>query len=484
MNDPAPGPRQRLLRRLMSVPIFWKVLGIGVLVALLFGSVTLWQTRTMTSRILERNLEKRTLELSRSLAVQLERPLLTDNLLAIHWQLNRYLKMFPEIRYILVRNFEGRVVDHTFHQGVPASLLQAYPHSVGSDGIMREFDSPEGLLFDAVYPILDNQAGQVEVALTNRSVVSELSVLSRSVLWTLLLCAVLGTGLAWGLTEILTRPIHLLDRAVQTVGEGEFSTQAEVFHEDEVGRLAVTFNQMTANLRKYREKIQEKEKNRLFLLDKIVKAQEEERGNLSRELHDRMGQSLSAILLSLKTGCRYGTQPHNGCVPLEGKLRDMIEEVRRLAWNMRPSILDDFGLNSALARYAEEMSRQSGMPIDYQYVGPPDLPRLPGQIETTVYRITQEAVVNVVRHSSASRASIVMIRNREVMTLLVEDNGRGFNADAVVQHGLQSLGLTGMKERAGLVGGTCIVESTMGEGTTVRVQVPLGEEVVPCLSAS
>lgn len=479
---------RRISRRLLSIPIFWKVLGIGVLVAALFGTVTLWQTHTMTSRILQRDLGQHTLQVARSLSLELERPLLTDDALAIQGELNQYLKMFPETRYIIIRDSDGKIAGHSFAKGVPESLLQVFPPSPGDQSLLRILNSPEGPLYDSVYPVLGGEAGWVEVALTNQSVVGDLSFLSRSVLWTLLFCVVVGTGLAWALTHILAQPIHRLDEAAQTVSKGEFSAHAEVFYGDEIGRLATTFNEMTANLRKYRQEILEREKNRLSLLDKIVRAQEEERRVISRELHDQVGQSLSALLLEFHSGCQK--KAHNECVcvgrclSLEDRLRSMIEEVRRLAWNMRPSILDDYGLDSALARYAEEMSRQSGIPIDYQYLGPPGGHRLPGQVESICYRIVQEAVVNIIRHSQATRASLVVVWNNDSMTVLVEDNGRGFDSAVAVHDGIHNLGLTGMRERAGLVGGSCTVESEVGKGTAVRVLIPLTEEGVPCLSTS
>ena len=104
-------------------------------------------------------------------------------------------------------------------------------------------------------------------------------------------------------------------------------------------------------------------------------------------------------------------------------------------------------------------------------------------METTCYRITQEAVANVLRHAKASRVSLLVIRNRDHVTLLVEDNGRGFDAGAAQRDGFHCLGLTGMKERAGLIGGVCIIESQEGKGTVVRVQIPL-QEAAPCPSVS
>ena len=479
-----PRPHHGFIRRVLSVPIFWKVLGIGMVVAILFGSVTFWQSRTSTLKILHRNLTQRSLELARSLAVQVELPLLIDNTVYIQEILAHYMETIPDIRYIVVHDTTGKIVAHTFRQGVPESLLKAETIPPGQESLSRVFTNSNGLLFDTVYPILQNQAGELEVALTDQSAVGQLSMLSRAILWTLVFCVVVGIGLAWALTYVLTLPLHSLDQAAHTLGEGKFSAKSEVFYDDEIGRLASTFNQMASNLEKYRQEILEKEKTRLFLLDKIVRAQEEERRTISRELHDQMGQSLSAILFSLQSESKSGDDPPGRHKPLEVKLRGLIGDVQKLAWNMRPSILDDYGLDSSLARYAEEMSRQLGITVDYQYLGPPNHPRLPEHVETTLYRITQEAITNVARHAAATRASIVVIHQLDNVTLLVEDNGRGFKTDATAKDGLHSLGLTGMKERAGLLGGTCVVESEVGKGTAVRIQIPLEKEMGSWQSAS
>ena len=122
--------------------------------------------------------------------------------------------------------------------------------------------------------------------------------------------------------------------------------------------------------------------------------------------------------------------------------------------------------------------------VDDQHLGPPEHHRLPERVETTLYRITQEAVTNIARHAAATRASIVVIHQLDNVTLLVEDNGRGFKADDKAKDGLHSLGLTGMRERAGLLGGTCVVESEVGKGTAVRIQIPLEKEMGSWQSAS
>ncbi len=173
--------------------------------------------------------------------------------------------------------------------------------------------------------------------------------------------------------------------------------------------------------------------------------------------------------------CKDNDLLQKSCSDIEDRIRQLIDEVGRLAWGMRPSILDDYGLDSALARHVEEVSSHCDFAIDYQYTCSPGLQRLPSQTEVTLYRIAQEAIGNVVRHARAKRASAVLFQRQEAVTLLVEDNGRGFDLESKQKNGASCVGLTGMKERAALLGGPCAVESVPGQGTTIRVTIPLGE---------
>ncbi|MGD0089170.1 MAG: ATP-binding protein, partial [Planctomycetota bacterium] len=142
-----------------------------------------------------------------------------------------------------------------------------------------------------------------------------------------------------------------------------------------------------------------------------------------------------------------------------------------------PAILDDYGLDSALSRYVADMAATSGVAIDYQYSSPPGFGRLPSRIEVALYRIVQEAVTNIVSHAHAPRASVVVLLQHTGVTLVVEDNGQGF--DAALAPRSRCLGLTGMKERASLLGGDCTIETKPGAGTTLRVTIPLGTADVP-----
>jgi signal transduction histidine kinase len=214
-----------------------------------------------------------------------------------------------------------------------------------------------------------------------------------------------------------------------------------------------------------------------------VQIQEDERKSISRELHDHFGQSLLALLLQVQSGCNFKSLkceftplPGSLCFTIENTIRQMIEEVHRLAWGMRPSILDDYGLESALARHIEEATKTTGLEIDYQFIAPEGLERLPISVELSLFRIAQEATANIIKHAKASHASFVVLRQLHEVTMIVEDNGRGFDFAAVSKRGDQCLGLMGMRERVNLLGASFVIESAPGQGTTISIRIPLGED--------
>jgi signal transduction histidine kinase len=469
--------------RILSTPFFLKILGIGFLTAILFGAVTLLQSRASTSQILYQLLEQRTLSMGRSFADTIQRPASTGDYFAIVQHLHEFQKTFPEIRYVIVRNKGGEIVASSFKRRVPKDLLQLSAPKCPPDCSVQMLGSAEGLIIDAHFPVVGGYAGTIQLGVLDKMVSGELSVLTRVVLWGLLLCATLGICLALLLTDILTRPIHHLVQSANRIREGEFETRAKVFSNDEVGRLAIAFNQMAEALMRYRQEVNAKEKARLSLIERTVQVQEEERKVISRELHDHFGQSLLALLLEVQSGCKYSPgrceyshMPGSLCFKVEKTIRQIIEEVHRLAWGMRPSILDDYGLESALARHIEEVSKKAGLQIDFQYISPNGQQRLPSRIEVPLFRIAQEAITNIIRHAKASHGSVViLIQNQQIM-MLVEDDGQGFDPALVQDKGDQCLGLMGMRERVNLLGGSFVIESVSGEGTTIRVRIPLNEE--------
>jgi signal transduction histidine kinase len=223
------------------------------------------------------------------------------------------------------------------------------------------------------------------------------------------------------------------------------------------------------------------------LLRKIVTAQEEERRRISRELHDQMGQYLSTMMLRLKTlrPLAAGQEPVRiNLQKLEELTGKLVEEVHHLAWELRPAALDDLGLDTALQNYTEKWSERSGVALDF-HGGGLERQRLPPEVETTIYRIVQEALTNVLKHARARRVSVIVERRRDHVLVIVEDDGRGFEVEEVLPTpgAGRGLGLLGMRERVTLVGGAFNLDSAPGGGTTARARIPVSpiteKEVFP-----
>jgi signal transduction histidine kinase len=211
------------------------------------------------------------------------------------------------------------------------------------------------------------------------------------------------------------------------------------------------------------------------LLKQIVSAQESERQRISRELHDQMGQQLTALRLGLESlRAQFAHQPEL-IAPVEQlqRLGQRLEtDVDFLAWELRPSALDDLGLPQALAGFAQDWSAHFGVPTEFHTAGL-EPGQLSSEAEAALYRIAQEALNNVAKHAQARRADVLLERREDYAMLIIEDDGVGFDQQELEKQSRASLGLLGMRERAALIGGTLEIESAPGSGTTIFVKVPL-----------
>ena len=203
---------------------------------------------------------------------------------------------------------------------------------------------------------------------------------------------------------------------------------------------------------------------------RVVEAQELERSRLARELHDETGQALTSILLGLKPLERSAESPdaRAAVASVRELVVSTLRDVRRLAVELRPSALDDFGLVPAVERLAETFREQSGLQVDLEsQLGEARLPR---EVETTLYRVIQEALTNIVKHAGARQVSILLQRKRGAAMAVVEDDGGGFDPASTRA---DAFGLVGMRERVGLAGGRLQVETSAGAGTTLVAEVPV-----------
>ena len=212
------------------------------------------------------------------------------------------------------------------------------------------------------------------------------------------------------------------------------------------------------------------EEIRTRLIEQVMAAQDVERGRIARELHDETGQSLTALLVGLRT--LEGSRTIAEAVKLAQQLRETaartLHEVGRLARGLHPSVLDDLGLAVAVTRHVQEFARLHGIVEDTRIEGLEADSLLP-LVQNTIYRALQEALTNVARHAGARRVSVRLVRDESKVELRVRDDGAGFEPNG--NH--RGLGLQGMRERAALLGGAVQLESAPGKGTTITVHFPV-----------
>jgi two-component system NarL family sensor kinase len=212
------------------------------------------------------------------------------------------------------------------------------------------------------------------------------------------------------------------------------------------------------------------------LMQRVVESQEEERARLARDLHDGISQWLVSIKLQIEacvirlTGTpQQQAAAHAGFENMVGQLNKVLAEVRRISHNLRPAILDDLGLAAALDHLASECTQNGRVSVSFKLAG--ELPGLPEAVNTAFFRIAQEALTNIARHAAARRVKIRLRGTPHRATLIIADDGAGFDIDGVAVHPKRGIGLRNMMERMDAVGGTLQITSSAG-GTVVRATVP------------
>jgi signal transduction histidine kinase len=242
-------------------------------------------------------------------------------------------------------------------------------------------------------------------------------------------------------------------------------------------RLAARFVQAALESSARQEKLvralQEKEELQTIFLNKVIAVQEEERRKISRELHDETSQALTSIIVGLRMlSEQLGGEGRGRVLEMRDLAAKTLEDVHRLAVELRPVLLDDLGLVAAAQKYIENYSRQYGLPVDIDFAGL-SRERFRPEVEIALYRILQEALTNIVKHAQAGQVRVSLTKTRGRLSLSVADNGVGFDPAAVQSGGGACLGIHGMRERMATLGGAFSIRSAPGGGTTILAEAPL-----------
>jgi two-component system, NarL family, sensor histidine kinase UhpB len=262
---------------------------------------------------------------------------------------------------------------------------------------------------------------------------------------------------AYLLRRALT-PLERLAQRMETVDLLRPGQRLQVLRHDEISRVVVAFNRMLDRLENER-----RQSGRRILL-----AQEAERVGIARDLHDEVGQVLTGVLLQLGAIEERATVDRPEIAEAKQSVRRALDEVRRISSELRPEMLDQLGLVSALTELTTTFSRVSNTTVERQF--DQSLPKLAPETELAVYRIAQESLTNVARHAQATRVTVVLEQGVDSVVLRVVDDGRGFDGRAE-EHG----GLRSMRERALLIGGALAIKPAQSGGVEVWLEVPAVE---------
>jgi signal transduction histidine kinase len=254
-------------------------------------------------------------------------------------------------------------------------------------------------------------------------------------------------------------PLLVQDRPIGVISAYDKLSAPDARFTDEDIRLAETFATRAAVAVELSERVERD------ALRRVVAAQELERQRLARELHDETGQALTSILLGLK---QLDGESPEAVAAVRELVVATLQDVRRLAVELRPKVLDDFGLLPALERLTQGFAEHTGISVDLEASALTERP--PVEVETAIYRIVQESLTNVVKHAQAHSVSVVVTRGDGRIKAVIEDDGTGFEPETIRDGGI---GLLGMRERIELLDGSLTVESSERSGTTVAVEVPV-----------
>jgi len=271
---------------------------------------------------------------------------------------------------------------------------------------------------------------------------------------------------AFLISRKITHPLKKLQKASEQIGTGNYNVTVEVSSRDEIGFLTETFNRMTLRLKKQSNQIEEEKTKRM---SSLIDGQEMERQRLSRDLHDSLGQSLLTVKIKLEQAKNANVEKNQQIIhETQELLRDTIQEIRNISNDLMPPVLEAFGMEQGLKNLCKDTAKNTGISIEYISENIPD--SLDKRVQIYVYRIAQEAINNITKHSAATEASLKISCNQNLISLIISDNGKGFDFE---KNDTNGNGIMNIKERVELLKGECKFYSSLGKGTQINIKIPI-----------
>ncbi|WP_312422033.1 HAMP domain-containing sensor histidine kinase [Anaerospora hongkongensis] len=462
-------PRMSIYYRILAM-----ALGIIALLSVAAGLIV-WDS---LDDIVSKQLQKRGAEIASHVALTSGNYILMEDLYNLYDLAKQTAANSEDVRYILIIDSNNRLLAHTFSGGIPQGLLVDRVNDKPQETAI--FSSNEGIIHDIVVPIENGAVGYVRVGMTEEYTRNSVNQHIREIVLTIFGVCTLAVFLSSRISAIITKPIRNLAQVAESITQGNLEIRANIRDGGEVGRLAGAFNEMAASLIKASgdkeillDELRAKEQMRDTLITRLMTAQEDERKRISRELHDETSQALTSLMLTMRVLAEDAPNQEQKDALLLGRdvAANILREVRDLAIELRPPVLDDLGLAAAIERYSDKFASRHGLDIDLQTAGRQIA--VDDQIAVALYRIVQESLNNVVKHSGATTVSIVITFQPEQITVTIADNGRGISdADLLRAQQENRLGLYGMRERVELLQGRLEIRPSLQGGTELCITIP------------
>ncbi len=493
----------------------WNGLGIRTKLAILIevamlvvGAVTGVIATTRQRAMLEDELRRRGFAIANDLAAFAVRPTLDADLATLRRFVNR-TKSQDYVRYVSLLDPDGLVVMHSDLRQIGTRLRDPLTKRALASPVTGYSTPPEEEGVEPFYQIFapvtaaGSRLGTVVLGYSRSAVETEVAEARNQILLIGLVAALLAGALAYLLSSYISVPIARIAAAMQAGSLDDVRLPLPAGRTDEIGVLAASFNRMAHDLSQHRrhledlvaartselrganaqleqevvertraeEELQVSREQLRSLASHLQSVREQERADIAREVHDELGQALTALKMDV-----HWIDQRAGAVPgVRDKSRAMsdtidttVQAVRRISSELRPKLLDDLGLSAAIEWQAREFEERSGIQCDVRSE-PEDIVLDPATT-TALFRIFQETFTNVARHADASRVDVALRRGDGEVEMTVTDDGKGITGEQASNAG--SLGIVGMRERAYALGGSLQVSGGAGGGTTVRVRIP------------
>ncbi|WP_170932545.1 sensor histidine kinase [Desulfosporosinus sp. FKB] len=466
-------------------------------IVVVMGLVTIIAINGIVKSAVRSSIEQNGVVLANNTSSNVADQYLDGELLTVKSVLKNQIDSNKYIAYAYILNRDNGSEIDTFQQGFPGGLVLADPLAKGHTYVTKLLNINGNVVLDTGVPLVRGlNSIELHIGLTESALLQPISNISWMIALLTLIGIIIGNLAALVLSRFITGPLETLSRQAVRIGEGNLDGEIRLNSKDEVGHLAQCFNLMTSQLKETIQALQKRNQElsllsqklgeREDLLEKlwhqVISAQEEERKRIARELHDETTQSIAAITIGLKTAEEILPNDHQKGIYFLEQVRNIagqvVKELHNIVYDLRPTILDDLGLVPALRWYAESRLSPRGVEFELHTEGIDS--RFPTETETTLFRVAQEAISNVFKHAQAHKVMLILTQKSNRLRMTINDDGQGFSSREMwnTTDNEGHLGLLGMRERVGLLGGTITITSNIGEGTEIIVDLELSQREI------